>query len=193
MAFGLVAGLASFALQGASALAAHGAQKDAARKNKASAFAAFRLNSADLAARGLQAQEAALLDILAIGQEGQAAASTAAASAAENGVAGGSVTALLESYRADTGRALDVVDRNLDITLDELDRRKTAAGMEYQDRLAAVPSPSTGALGLNLLGAAAQSGPQIAPYFRSGGPGIQPMQLLGPAKPAASLKLTRTY
>lgn len=168
MAFGLLAGLASFALQGASALASHGAQKGAAQRNKASAGRAYQLNRADLAARSLQADEAAALDIFGLSQQGAEAVSTASASAAESGVAGSSVTALLNTYLGEVGRAQETVGRNLKITQGELTRRKQAANIEYQDRLGSVPSPSGLNLGLGIAGAAIQAAPNVLPYLRGG-------------------------
>jgi hypothetical protein len=192
VAFGLIAGLASFALQGASALAGHGAQKRAARLNRASAGAAWKLNRADLQARENQAQEAALLDALGISQQGQAAVSTAAASAGESGVAGNSVTALLNTYLADTSRATQIVERNLGITQGELDRRQQASYQEYKDRLNAVPNPSGLELGLNLAGAALKAAPTVMPYLRGGGT-TSALDQIGESRPAETLRLTRTY
>jgi hypothetical protein len=191
--FGLVAGLASFALNAGSALAGNAAQKRAARLNAASATRAYRLNRADLAARSNQANEAAMLDIFGLNQQGAAAVSTASASAGESGVAGSSVTALLNTYLADTARATDTVNRNLGITQGELDRRKEAANMEFHDRLNAVPAPSGSSLALGIAGAALQAAPSVLPYFRSGGSGLSALDQIGEMKPAETLKLTRTY
>jgi hypothetical protein len=193
VAFGLIAGLAGFALQGASALASHGAQKRAARQNRASAFAAWKLNRADLQARENQATEAANLDIFGLNQQGAAAVSTAAASAGESGVAGNSVTALINTYLADTSRATQVVERNLGITTEELDRRQQSSYMEYKDRLNAVPSPSGLNLGLNLAGAALKAAPQILPYFRGSGTGLSALDQIGEMKPVEKLIPTRVY
>jgi hypothetical protein len=185
--------LASFALNAGSALAQNGAQKRAARLNRTSATNAYRLNRADLAARETQANQAAALDILGLTQQGQAATSTAAASAAESGVSGNSVTALLDTYLSDTANAQSIVERNLGITTGELHRRQEGANLEYQDRLNAVPSPSGLNLGLQLGGAALQAAPSVLPYFRGAGKGMSPLDQIGEMKPAASLRLTRSY
>lgn len=191
---GLLAGLAGFALQGASALASHGAQKRAAQQNRASATAAYKLNRSDLAARSVQADQAASLDIFGLNQQGAAATSTAAASAGESGVAGNSVTALLDTYLADTSRATQVVEQNLGITQGELSRRKQAAHMEFQDRLNSVQSPSGLNLGLGIAGAALNAAPSILPYFRSGGAGMSAYDRIGgDVQPADKLRLTRSY
>ena len=190
---GLVAGLASFALNAGSALAGNSAQKRAARLNRASATAAYKLNRADLAARSVQADQAAMLDIFGLNQQGAAAVSTAAASAGESGVEGNSVTALLNTYLADTSRATQVVEQNLGITQGELTRRKQAANQEYHDRLSAVPSPSGLNLGLGLAGAALQAAPSILPYFRGSGSGMSALDQLGELKPVEKLVPTRKY
>jgi hypothetical protein len=156
-------------------------------------MAAYRLNRADLAARSVQADQAAALDIFGLNQQGAAAESTATASAGESGVAGNSVTALLNTYLADTSRATQVVERNLGITQSELDRRKEAAHQDFQDRLNAVPSPSGLNLGLQLGGAALQAAPSILPYLGGSGSGLKPIDLIGESTPAPSLRLTRSY
>lgn len=191
--FGLVAGLAGFALQGGEALARYEAQKRAAGQNRASATAAYRLNSADLAARSTQAKQAAAQDIFGLNQQGAAAVSTATASAGESGVEGNSVTALLNTYLADTSRATQVVEQNLGITQGELGRRKQAANLEFHDRLSAVPSPSGLDLGLGLAGAALTSGPSILPYFRGSGKGLSALDQIGESQPVAKLVPTRKY
>jgi hypothetical protein len=133
-----------------------------------------------------------MLDIFGLNQQGAAAVSTAAASAGESGVAGGSVTALLNTYLADTSRATQVVERNLGITTEELDRRQEASYLEYRDRLNAVPSPSGLNLGLNLAGAALKAAPTVLPYLRSAG-STSALSQIGEMKPAETLRLTRSY
>lgn len=153
MALGLLAGLASFALQGASALASHGAQKAQAKANARNALLAYRMNIGDLGIRAGQAEQSAAQEFGAYQRQGDAAAGTAAASAAESGVAGSSVSALLQKYSMETQAAQGAVAASLDNTTSELQRRAKGAFVEYQGRLAGVPQPSGLATGLQIAGA----------------------------------------
>jgi hypothetical protein len=153
VALGLIAGLASFALQGASALAQHGAQAAQSRANARNALRAYRMNIADLGERAVQAEQSAAQEFGIYQRQGTAAGSTARASAAESGVAGSSVSALLQKYAMETGTAQGAVAASLDNTVGELSRRAEGAFVEYQGRLASVPPPSGLATGLQIAGA----------------------------------------
>lgn len=153
MAFGLIAGLAGFALQGASALASHDAEAAQARANARNALRAYRLNLNDLGERAIQAEQVAAQEIGTVQRQGTAASSTAAASAAESGVSGSSVSALLAKYAMETQAAQGATEATLDNTTSELERRAQGAAVEYQGRVASVPPPSGLATGLRLADA----------------------------------------
>jgi hypothetical protein len=153
VALGLIAGLASFALQGASALAGAGAQSAQRQANARNALRAYRMNIADLGERATQAEQAAAQEFGLYERQGTAAQSSAAASAAEAGVAGSSVSALLQKYAMETQAAKAAVGASLTNTQDELARRAEGAFVEYQGRLDAVPAPSGLATGLQIAGA----------------------------------------
>jgi hypothetical protein len=150
VALGLIAGLASFALQGASALAGHDAQADQRRANARNALRAYRMNIADLGERARQAEQSAAQEFGLYERQGTAAASTASAAAAEAGVAGGSVTGLLQKYAMETRAAQAASGATLDNTMGELSRRAEGAFVEYQGRVDAVPAPSGLATALSL-------------------------------------------
>jgi hypothetical protein len=153
VALGLIGALAGFALQGASALASHDAQADQRRANARNALRAYRMNIADLGERARQAEQSAAQEFGLYERQGTAAASTGAAAAAEAGVAGSTVTGLLQKYAMETRAAQSAVAASLDNTMGELGRRAEGAFVEYQGRLAGVPAPSGLATGLQIAGA----------------------------------------
>jgi hypothetical protein len=150
---GLISGLASFALQGASAIAGHDAQADQRRANARNALRAYRMNLADLGERSAQAEQAAAQEVGVYQRQGVAAGSTAAAAAAEAGVAGNTVTGLLQKYAMETRTAQGAIATSLENTQSELARRAEGAFVEYQGRVAGVPAPSSLATGLQIAGA----------------------------------------
>ena len=147
MALGLIGALAGFALQGASALASHDAMADQRRANARNALRAYRMNIADLGERALQAEQAAAQDVGVYQRQGTAAGSSAAA---ESGVAGSTVSALLQKYAMETRAAQGAVATSLDNTTSELQRRAAGAAVEYQGRLSSEPGPSGLATGLQI-------------------------------------------
>jgi hypothetical protein len=154
VALGLIAGLASFAFQGASALLGASSQRAASKENARNALLAYRLNLGDLGERAKQAEQASALETSQTQRQGLAAASTAAASAAESGVGGSSVSALLAKFAAETSTAQAATGTSLDNTLSELTRRAEGAGVDFRARLNSVPSPSGLVTGLQIAGAA---------------------------------------
>jgi hypothetical protein len=150
VALGLIGALAGFALQGASALASHDAMADQRRANARNALRAYRMNIADLGERALQAEQAAAQDVGVYQRQGTAAGSSAAAAAAESGVAGSTVSALLQKYAMETRAAQGAVATSLDNTTSELQRRAAGAAVEYQGRLSSEPGPSGLATGLQI-------------------------------------------
>jgi hypothetical protein len=165
VALGLIAGLASFAFQGASALLGASSQRAASKENARNALLAYRLNIGELGERAKQAEQASALETSQNQLHGLAAASTAAASAAESGVGGSSVSALLAKFASETSTAQAATGTSLDNTLSELTRRAEGAGVDYRARLSSVSPPSGLVTGLQIAGA----GLNLLPFL-GGGP-----------------------
>lgn len=137
-------------------VANHIGQSKANKANAAAAATELMLNYRDIAARGLEEQTAAGQAREGITEQAAALLSQGALSAAESGIAGGSVDALLGEILGQQGRANANIDANLASVQAQLQREREGAYAGYKSRRAAVPAPSLLATGLGIAGTALQ-------------------------------------
>jgi hypothetical protein len=160
--------VASFAMDAGSKVAGASAQNKASKENKRNALSNLRLQNADISARVNQETEASLDLAHNIYQQGDALSSTAATSAAESGVAGNSVDALLRSVLMEEGTAVTDVNKNLANTLAQSERQRRGATAEAQSRIAGVPGANPLATGLGVAGAGITLATQLKRYSLTG-------------------------
>lgn len=128
--------------------------------NKAIAEQSLLSQYADISRRQQQEQEKAAQEMGIISAQARAARATVATSAAESGVAGLSVDALMNDYFVREASALTATQRQLRGTMFQLEQAKKGLGAEYQGRVLGmtpqpIPQPSLIATGLQVGGAAA--------------------------------------
>lgn len=88
-----------------------------------------------------------------IAQAGAAATSTAVTSAAESGVVGQSVDALVSEVLRQQGVATDAVSQNLSLTEQQAQRQRAGLAADAQGRIASAPKASPLATGIGVAGA----------------------------------------
>lgn len=131
-------------------VANHIGQSKANKANAAAAATELMLNYRDIAARGLEEQTAAGQARVGVAEQAAALLSQGQLSAAESGVAGGSVDALLGEILGQQGNANTTIDTNLAAVQAQLQREREGAFAGFQSRRAAVPAPSLLATGLGI-------------------------------------------
>jgi hypothetical protein len=145
--------IGGLAMNAGSSLLGASAQNKQARANKANALEALRLGNTDVNARLREETAAASQvkqDVLAAGAAG---ISTAQTSAAESGVAGQSVDALVSEVLRQQGVASDTIAQNLDMIGDQAERQKKGLVAEANSRIAGSPGANPMATGLGVAGA----------------------------------------
>lgn len=146
--------LGSAALKIGGALFGGGAARKAAKANAAAALSAFDLQLDDLAAREIEERAAAAQAVSMARREALSASSSTKVSAAEAGVAGGSVDAMLNDIIRAQGEAVDSIQQNLEMTEDQIHRQRRGAAADYIARKNQVQAPNAFATALRIGGAA---------------------------------------
>lgn len=145
--------IGSFALDAGGKIAGASAQNKAAAANKQNALLNLRLQNADLSEQVNQETAAARAQTQSIAQAGQAAISTATTSAAESGVAGQSVDALVQEVLRQQGVATDATAQNLENTLDQAQRERQGLAAQAAGQIASIPKANPLATALGVAGA----------------------------------------
>lgn len=97
---------------------------------------------AGLTLREGQEQAATAQSVMAIERAARAQRATAALAAGESGVSGLSVDALLNDITANELGAKQIERRNLDMTVEQLQREKVSGYATAQSRIASAPAPN---------------------------------------------------
>jgi hypothetical protein len=145
--------IGSLAVNAGGSLLGAGGQNKAHKANKANALNALRLGTADVNARLDEETAAAQQARQGIVEQGTANVATATTSAAESGVAGGSVDALIAGILREQAKALGTLDTNLEGVRAQGGRQKAGLLADAQSQIAGVPKASGAATALGVAGA----------------------------------------
>lgn len=148
----------SFAINAGSSIAGHAAQAKASKGNKDAALRAMVEAWKDIGVREVQEMTAASEEVMNSALVAGAMGGTAKASAAEAGVDGISVHQLYDDIQTQASRSKVTIERNRDMTIQQLQREKESGRAQANQRIAAVPPPSGFLTGLQIGGAAASAG-----------------------------------
>lgn len=143
---------ASVAISAGSAYANYSGQKKAADQNKEAATNALHDSWAGLTLREGQEQSATSQSIMGIERQARDAKAIASLSAGESGVSGASVDALLSDITSQRLTAQTTERRNLDMTIEQLQREKVSGYATAASRIAGVPAPNPFLTGLQIAG-----------------------------------------
>lgn len=116
-------------------------------------MADLRIQNHDLSARESEERQAAAAEIEEGQRQARQASSEVRVSAAEAGVAGMSVDALLGDIERDQAVHQSSVTDNLTISIDQLQRMRMGASADTANRVRSVPSASPWLTGLKIAGA----------------------------------------
>jgi hypothetical protein len=145
--------IGSFALDAGSKIAGASAQNKAANANKAKALEALRLGNADISARSNEETAAARAQTQMSEQAAQAGIATATTSAAESGVAGQSVDALVGEVLRQQGVAADATAQNLEYQQAQAQRDRLSLVADANSQIASVPKANGLATAVGVAGA----------------------------------------
>jgi len=145
------------------------AKKAAYEANKKSAIEDLHLTYADLEARKME-------EGIALAQQRDLASRTslsslgiAQLSAAESGVAGGSVTAISNDVKRGQGEYNDSLTLQNELMLSQMDRTLSGAESQARSRIAGVEKPNAWATGLSMAGMALDTTSSIGARNKWGG------------------------
>jgi hypothetical protein len=144
---------ASLAIEIGSSVAGASAQNKASKANKAAAQQAMQDTWKDISLREVQEQDATGQTIMQADRQARSADAVARVSAGEAGVAGASVDALVGDISAQASAFKMTQERNLDMTITQLQREKVGAKSAAQSRINAVPKANPFATGLQIASA----------------------------------------
>lgn len=150
---GFILGLAGLAIKIGSELGGASAQDQASSANNAAARRAMQDSWKDIGLREVQEQDATTLTIMQADRQARSADAVARVSAGEAGVSGASVDALMGDISAQASAFKMTQQRNLDMTITQLQRDKVAAKTTAQNRINAVPRANPFATGLQIVSA----------------------------------------
>lgn len=142
----------SLALSAGSRIAQHQAEEERQEAVAESARRNRRLETRDLGFRQTEERMAASRILRNIRLQAEETEGTIRSSAAEAGVEGGAVQALLGELRASQGRASQDVKDSRKSVVEQLQRQKEAAIARERSTRAGAPGPSTLATGLTIGG-----------------------------------------
>lgn len=145
-----IIGVASLAIETGSAIAGASAQNKASKANKAAAERAMQDTWKDISLREVQEQDATSLTIMQADRQARSADAVARVSAGEAGVAGASVDAIIGDINRQASEFKVTEERNLDMTITQLQREKVGARNQAQSRINAVPRANPFATGLQI-------------------------------------------
>lgn len=135
-----------------SEVARYTAQNRASAANARAARAAREAETRDITLRQIEEGIAASRSIQDVSRQATQSSGLAIAAAADAGVSGGSLQALLGDIEAEEGRARsDIVDQYV-VTFDQLERMKEGAFAREASRIAGVPRASAVSTGLMIGG-----------------------------------------
>lgn len=140
-------------LEVASAVSGNQAQKKQAKAIGKAADNSAAIDTQTISLRQVQEKDAAGQTIMQADRSARMADATARVSAGESGVSGASVDALLSDLQNQDSAFKVQTGRNLDATLDQLDREKLGVAATAANRKAGAPFPSDFATGLQIAGA----------------------------------------
>lgn len=143
---------AAFVIDTGSKVLEHQAQKRAAEANAEEARKARANEVRDLTLRQLEEGTAASRVRRNVQRDASEAQGLAITAAAEAGVSGGSLQAILGDIEGEQGRAFQDIQDQYTATFDQLERAKAGAAATEASRIAAVPQPSTLATGIRIGG-----------------------------------------
>lgn len=147
----IIAG-ASLAIGTGSAIANAKAQDKASKANAENARQALMESWKDISLQEVQQQDATALTIMQADKQARKADALARVSAGEAGVAGASVDALLGDLSAEASAFKMTQEKNLDMTIAQLQREKISGRTVAQNRINAVPGSNPFATGLTIAG-----------------------------------------
>jgi hypothetical protein len=149
----LILEAAASALKIGSAIAGHSAQAKAAKANKAAANLAFQNDVLQINTRENQEQDAATQTILSADRQARSVDARARVAAGAAGVAGASVDALLADIERDKLSFGATTNRNLGLTIQQLEEQKVGAAATRDNRIASTPAPNPLLTGLQIASA----------------------------------------
>lgn len=129
----------SLAIQAGSAIASNAAQDAASKANKEAALRAMGEQLRSLSLQEQQAQDATAQTIMQADRQARQAEALARVSAGEAGVSGASVEALIGDISADASEFKVTQERNLDMTIAQIQQEKRGVQAGAQSRINAVP------------------------------------------------------
>lgn len=150
MALGAILAGAQLAIGIGKSIAGHQGQKKQYFENKKAALRNLMLTNKDLTIQSIERE------IAQRQQESEAELSlmqslgTSRAAAAASGVTGASIEAIDQSIVGDFGRFRDTTAFNLEITMDQIERMREAAGAQALDQIRQVQRPSLLNTALNI-------------------------------------------
>lgn len=128
------------------------AQGKASAANKANSLKALNNDLNTINLRKTQETDATSLTIMQADRQARAADAMTRVAAGEAGVAGASVDALLADNQAQLSAIKSTEQKNLDMTLKQLDRSAASADTSAQNRINGAPPPDPFAVGLAIAG-----------------------------------------
>lgn len=149
---GLILAGASLAVGLGKDIAGAAAQNKQAAAERAAAIASRNESFRQLSLQESQQQDATAQAINAIDRQGQSQDALARVSAGEAGVAGASVDALAGDLAAQAANAKIITQRNLDMTIAQIQEQKRGIATEAKNRINGAQPASNLALGLDVLG-----------------------------------------
>lgn len=148
-----IAAGATLAVNAASSLVGHFAQQEAHEQNRRAALRAAREASSTITLRQLQEAEAAKQTIFDMDMEARRAEAQTRVMAGESGVAGTSVSLLLDDLERQRLLAEGRVEREQENIHEQLERERKGVWAQYRSRVNAVPAPSWLSTSLQIAGA----------------------------------------
>lgn len=146
--------IASFALTAGGTIASHVSEAKAAAKAREAAEKDHAIKTHDIGKRQVEELLATQREITAGQRQAREASGMARLSAAEAGVSGMSVDALLGDIARDESSYTQSVQQNSVITIEQLQRMKGGADAELYSRRNAAQGPSTAATAVQVGGSA---------------------------------------
>ena len=142
MALGAILAGAQLAIGIGKSIAGHQGQKKQYFENKRSALRNLTLTNQDLTIQSIEREIAMRQEQDQAGLATQVALGTSRAAAAASNVTGASVAAIDQSLIGDLGRFRDTTAFNFEMTMDQIERMREAAGAQALDQIRQVQRPS---------------------------------------------------
>lgn len=150
---GSIIAASTLAVEAGGKVASYMGQKKQAKAVATAADNSARQQIGQVSLRETQTQDSASQSILQADRQARAADAEARVSAGESGVAGASVDALLNDVQRQDSEYKTATNVNTQDELAQLEAEKQGIRVQAANQKAAVPQPSTLALGTSLVGA----------------------------------------